>query len=149
MIQRGMIQTSAPKKKTVAKKKAAAKKKPVRKPRVEKFCQQLKCELTIEEKLQVAETLADMQREIERLESEKKEFTTSIKAKIETAKAQAMEAGEQFRTGHEFRRVDCTRMFNWKTGTVIEIRKDTNETLVNRKMTNEEDQVKLDLGDQK
>lgn len=133
----------------VAKKKAASKKKAVkkdaRKNKVEKFNQQLKCKLTTDEKLVIAETLADKYAEVARLEDEKSDYNTSQKAKIKTAQSQAEEASDQFRTGHEFRRIDCTRTLDWRKGTVVEVRLDTKEKLVSRKMTEEECQIEMNF----
>ena len=120
---------------------------PEKEPQIERheITSSQKCQLTKDEILQQGEVMAGAQKEVTEAENELNSIKKQFQARIETATCQMNRAANLIRDKFEYRNVKCERIFNYDAGTVTEWRRDTNETIANREMTEDEKQTKLAL----
>ena len=114
-------------------------------PKVKKhtFTKSLKVQLTNEEILLAAESLAKTLDELGALEDDKKSLAESFKAKITEAEARTTQYKAKVRDKYEWRPVDCEEVMDSETGTVVATRLDTKEIIEERSMTYDERQGSL------
>ena len=110
-----------------------------------KHTQTLKCELTEEELRTAGQELARNLDEIEALNDGLKEVKADYKAQIENKEASAKIQRNKVRNKYDYRGVTCTKTMNYKAGSVIITRDDTDSVIVSRKMTPEERQQKMEF----
>ena len=120
-----------------------AKKEPVTTSKKE--TQTLKCELTEEELRTAGQELARNLDEIEALNDSLKEVKADYKAQIESKEASAKVQRNKVRNKYDYRGVTCTRTENFKDGTVVVVRDDTDSIVTSRKMSPEERQQKMEF----
>ena len=104
----------------------------------------LKCQLTQEELLGYGDELADALDNLRQLQEEKEQVVKDFKAREAAFEAQVVIKQLLVRNKYEHRQVDCNLVLNYTTQNATLTRLDTNETVKERKMTEEEKQ--LDLG---
>ncbi len=102
------------------------------------FTDMARCDLTEEERHELAKGMADDQLELERLEGEKASVTKSYASRIETVKARIREKSGTFRQGWEMREVDHIEIKDFDLGTCTLMRTDTGEIVKSRKLTTAE-----------
>lgn len=111
------------------------------------FQRQLSCHLTREEVEQRADESARLVERRDHFEAELKSAQKSGKAQLSEMDAELRRVSTEVRDKATVRLVDCDRVQDWDAGTVTEVRRDTGEVISSRKMTDEEKQRELDLGD--
>ena len=107
------------------------------------YTKTLKCVLSQEELLKTGTELARALDEQVELEEELQSIKDSFKGKLTTAGARITSLKSIVRDKCDYRKVDCEQVFDNKTGTVTETRKDTGEVIETRKMTADERQSKM------
>jgi len=112
------------------------------------FTKSLKVQLTNDEILSAAESLAKTLDELGSLEDDKKSLVESFKAKITEAEARTTQYKAKVRDKYEWRPVDCEETMDPAAGTVVVKRLDTDEVIEERSMTYEERQGQLFTGEE-
>lgn len=102
------------------------------------FTDMARCELTPEERQELAKEMADDQLELEKLEGEKAAVTKSYASRIESVKSRIREKSGTFRQGWEMREVDHVEVKDFDLGTCTLSRMDTGEVVRQRKLTSAE-----------
>ena len=115
--------------------------------KVFKHTRTLKCNLTDAELLEKAAALTRTIDEQISLENEKKAIVASFKAKIDQATAAVADLNNIVRNKCDYRAVDCEETRDAAKGTVVVVRLDTSELIVERKMTQDERQGSLGFGE--
>ena len=110
-----------------------------------KETQTLKCELTEEEIRVAGQDLARTLDELESLNDKLKEIKADFKAQIEAREAASKVQRNLVRNKYDYRGVTCTRTMNYKAGTVVVVRDDTDSIVTSRKMSPEERQQKMEF----
>jgi hypothetical protein len=111
-----------------------------------KITQQLRCQLTDEEKIQAGKELAEATNELTELENDKAQIVSDFKAKTTAAEARVAVLGNKIRSGYEFRAVECSVTMNTpEAGQKQTVRLDTKEVVATVAMTEDEKQSKLEL----
>lgn len=104
----------------------------------------LKCDLTQEELLQYGEELATVLDNLRRLQDEKESVVKEFKAREAAFDAEIVVKQLLVRNKYEYCQIDCTLTLDYTDQSAVLIRQDTNETIKERKMT--EDEKQMDLG---
>lgn len=111
--------------------------------KIERFRQNMRCELSGDE-------LNEKARQVARKISEKalrveaaKSATAHLKAEIKQIDAELSRLSQEINDGATYREVDCERHFRYRVGSVVEIRVDTNEQTFERPMNASERQPEL------
>lgn len=111
--------------------------------KIERFRQNMRCELTNEElnekARQVARKLSEKALRVEAAKS----ATAHLKAEIKQIDAELSRLSQEINDGATYREVDCERHFKYRVGNVVEIRMDTNEQTFERPMNASERQPEL------
>lgn len=105
-----------------------------------------KCILTEDDKRKLGDLTAEAVLRKTEAEADLKSFAAGKKADIAAQDAIIVSNSNTMRSGYEYRRVECKRVKNYKTGLVTVWRTDTGETVSERKMSYEERQRSLPLG---
>ncbi len=112
----------------------------------QKYSERLKCELTAQEISEAAKSLAQANQRLSRLEDEKKQVDSQLKADMSVCEAEINRLSGWICTGSEFREVECIWMLDYpETDKKTLIRKDTGEEVRTVAMTDEDRQMSLDL----
>ena len=115
-------------------------------PESTKITQQLRCQLTDEEKIQAGKELAEATNELTELENDKAQIVSDFKAKTTSAEARVAVLGNKIRSGYEFRAVECSvTMDTPEPGLKQTVRLDTKEIVTTAAMSEDEKQRKLEL----
>lgn len=105
----------------------------------------LKCELT-EKEVQIAgQELARTLDELESLDDRLKEIKADFKAQIESKEAASKVQRNLVRNKYDYRGVTCTKTMDYKAGSVLVVRDDTDSIVVSRKMSPEERQQTMEF----
>jgi len=115
--------------------------------KVEAFRQQLRVTLTTEEVASRADRAAHVLAERDQKEEEAKAAQKHLKSIIDNMEAEMRRLSNEVRDHATYQLVDCERVYDYETGRVSEIRKDTGESVNERAMTLEERQQELSFGD--
>ena len=107
--------------------------------------QMLRCQLTDEEKLAAADSMADSIGEVGRLEEDISAIKSQFKADIEAADSQTKKQASRLREGFEMRMTEIETVLDFDRMTSCETRKDTQEVIQDRDMKEDECQRKLEL----
>lgn len=105
----------------------------------------LSCTLTKEEWDDASRRLASALTDLSTAEDDLKSTSAEIGGRIKTLKADITSLRKKVQSGEENRLVTVTVINDFSEGTITEIRSDTNEVLIHRKMTEDESQTELDL----
>ncbi len=105
----------------------------------------LKCILTTEEVATAANDLAKLLDDQQALEAGLASVKADFKAKLEKCEADMRVKQRLVRDKYEYRQVDCDVEYNHSMTTVKVTRKDTGETVEDRKMDYSEKQMMLDF----
>lgn len=121
----------------------------LRKPDSHTETRSLQCELSQAELLERGKRQATLEQERTRVEEEKKSTASTFSARIKTLAGQITELADVVASGKELRKVDVRVDKNYKKGLVQEFRTDGDEDVMinERKMTNEERQMGLPVGE--
>lgn len=111
--------------------------------KIERFSRNLRTTLTDREIVERARRAAHLAAEVEQLEDEAKAAAKQAKARIEEIQAEQRRLNLEVADGAVHRETPCERHYIYRTGTVVEIRKDTGEQLSERPMTERERQPDL------
>lgn len=98
----------------------------------------LKVPLTEKELLECGQKLAAAQQRVVELEAELKAFKDTINGKMSEAESVMTCQSRLISQKYDYRKVECTVIKNWTTGTCVVTRNDTGEIVENRKMTSAE-----------
>jgi len=129
-----------------AKKKSTAKK-PKSPPdvKVESFVQNLRVELSDDERLEHGARLAHLHSEKALKVEAAKAATAHLRSQIKEVEAEISRLSREVGDKATYKDVRCERRFVYRTGKVVEVRLDTNDETFERPMTLQERQVPLDL----
>lgn len=106
--------------------------------RTVKVSRNLKCNLTDERLRELGDIAAFIDADIEKLQSEKKQFNQQNKADIDAAKARQREMHQKVRDKAEYRHTECVETFDYRINEVAITRVDTGEEVLRRAMSSEE-----------
>jgi hypothetical protein len=110
----------------------------------------LKYEFPDSEKLSMGKEMAELNRDINLLEDEKKAAMSSYKSRVDEKEARRTRLSNCIGDGFEFREIDCEIKYNNpKDGMKQVVRKDTQEVVEELSMTPEELQEELDFKEEK
>jgi len=111
--------------------------------KIERFRQNMRCELSSDElndkAKQVAHKLSEKALRVEAAKS----ATAHLKAEIKQIDAEISRLSQEINDGATFREVDCERHFKYRVGSVVEYRMDTNTQTFERAMNASERQLEL------
>lgn len=114
--------------------------------KIERFRQNMRCELSEadinERSRRVAHQLSEKAIRIEAAKS----ATAHIKAEIKQIDADISRLAQEINDGATYREVECERRFVYRTGKVVEVRTDTSVQTFERAMTGMERQLELPKG---
>lgn len=111
--------------------------------KVEHFRQNMRCELTEDEKNDRSKRIAhQLSEKAIRIEAAKS-ATAHIKAEIKQIDADISRLAQEINDGATYREVECERKFQYRVGKVVEIRTDTGAQTFERAMTGAERQLDL------
>lgn len=116
--------------------------------KVEAFVRELRVQLKTEEIAERADRAAQLLAERDSKEEEQKAAAKHAKSVIESMEAELRRLSNEVRTKATYREVQCERRYDYRLGKIFEIRKDTDEVLFERPMTDAERQRELDLDKQ-
>jgi hypothetical protein len=72
-----------------------------------KIIRRLRVDFSQEELLELAKQIAEANKRLDSLQDEKKEFSSSIKSRIDATNAEIRVLSDQIHGGYEFRPIDC------------------------------------------
>jgi hypothetical protein len=113
--------------------------------RIDKFQQRLPVMLTEKELLGAGDRAAHLAKEAHEAEEARKEADATAKATVKRLQNESEALLATVRDKREYRLVPCERRFDFRLGTVTEVRVDTGEQLEERAMRDDERQVDLGL----
>jgi len=108
-----------------------------------------KCELTQEELLKYGEEQADAQTRLLDLESELKQYKEEHKGRVANAEGTIHRCMSLIRSKYQHRDTVCERVFDYDNGTITVTKKDTGEVVEEREMNKDEQQMGLDIEEEK
>lgn len=111
----------------------------------ERFMESVKCFLTTQEKLDIGAQQADAVNRVREAEADLKSVQTRIKAQIAADEAIIVDCAEKYRSGYDFRKVECEEVKDFEAGVANVIRLDTYEVVRSRKLDPKEYQKELPL----
>jgi hypothetical protein len=111
--------------------------------RVDRFRQNLRCNLTAQELAQHAGRVAHIVSERDLKVEAAKAAVSHIKSQIKELDAELRRLSTEIRDKACYRDVDCERRYLYRMGTVVEVRLDTDEKIFERPMTVAERQLEL------
>jgi hypothetical protein len=101
----------------------------------------LKCDFSLEEIQQRAQSLARANQQAHQIEAEKKQVASDYKSRIEAVMSEVLALSSAVAMGYEMRRTECSVIYNSPTsGEKTLVRKDTGEYVRVERMTSEEQQ---------
>jgi hypothetical protein len=106
--------------------------------RTVKVSRNLKCNLTDERLRELGDIAAFIDADIEKLQSEKKQFIQQNKADLDAVKARQRELLQKIRDKAEHRHTECVETFDYRINEVVVARVDTGEEVSRRAMSSEE-----------
>lgn len=109
----------------------------------EKFSANCKVILTTEEIAERADKAAHALKERDEKELDMKAAAKHAKSIIDDLENRVRHLSNEVRTGATYKDVACERIYNYTTGMYSEVRTDTGETLMERKLTEAEKQKEL------
>lgn len=126
---------------------ARAKKKdrPLEHIRVESFQRQLRVDLEPKEVADRADRASHLLAEIDAKDADRKVAAKAAATQIEELEAELRRISGEVRDRATYRLVDCERKYDYRVGTVTELRTDTREILRMAPMTDAERQMQLGL----
>ncbi len=98
----------------------------------------LECELTQEELIECSKEQTAQLRQRSSLEGQKKAYNSKIKSEVETCDKLIEELSNKISSQSEYRHVECRKVEDFDAGTLRVIRLDTEEVIVDRRMTRTE-----------
>jgi hypothetical protein len=98
---------------------------------------------TEEERRDLATELAQKVSDQQIAEDEKKAIMSDLKSKIDSLAAQSNSLATRLNSGYEMRHIKCEVIKDFKNGRVQHMRTDTGEIVRDRKMTDEDRQLKV------
>lgn len=104
----------------------------------------LRCTFTDAEMGELAATMADKTQELKRIDANAKAAAAQFKSDKESAQNEIDNAARKYRDGYEMRDVECEETVDFESGVVRYWRCDTGDLAQERKLTNEERQMRLD-----
>jgi hypothetical protein len=113
--------------------------------KVEKFTASLKVQLTPLEIADRADRAASILAERDAKEEEHKAAAKHNKAVIEALEAELRRLSNEVRTKSTYQPVPCERRYVYSTNTLLEVRMDTDEVILDRALTEAERQRELPL----
>lgn len=113
------------------------------KTKIEKYEDTLKVILTPEEIADRADRAAQLIAERDNKEEEQKAAAKRAKSVIESMDGQIRHLSNEVRTRSTYRKVECERRYLYSEGLLQEIRLDTHEVILDRKLTDREMQRDL------
>jgi hypothetical protein len=105
----------------------------------------VRCDLTPDETIDRGRTLAKLQTDIERIETERGEALDRFKKSLDDLKRETRRLSGQLVAGAETRMLPVVDTFDFGEAIVTTVRKDTGAVLEKREMTPDERQLGLDL----
>lgn len=111
--------------------------------KTETFTQSLKVQLTPAEVADRADRAAQMIAERDAKEEEQKAAAKHAKSVIESLDAEIRRLSNEVRTRSTYSPVECQREWRYGDGIFREVRNDTGEELINRRLTDAERQLNL------
>lgn len=107
----------------------------------------IKCELTDEERTSKGSEVARIHRKIQLLEEEKKQTSDHFAGLIKEQKLSLNRCADAINNGYEFRSVVVETVIDYKQGTVTKRRTDTGYEIEHRKLTNAEARIEIEITD--
>ena len=104
----------------------------------------LRCTFTNEEMAGLATIMADKTQQLKGIEQNAKAAAAQFKSDKEAAQNEIDSAARKYRDGYEMRDVECEEFPDFENGVVRYWRTDNGELAQEKKMTNEERQMRLD-----
>lgn len=104
----------------------------------------LRCTFTDAEMADLASTMADKTQELKRIDANAKAAAAQFKSDKEAAQNEIDNAARRYRDGYEMRDVECEETVDFESGVVRYWRCDNGDLAQERKLTNEERQMRLD-----
>jgi hypothetical protein len=104
----------------------------------------LRCTFTESEMSDLAATMADKTQELKRIDANAKAAAAQFKSDKEAAQNAIDNAARKYRDGYEMRDVECEETLDFESGVVRYWRTDNGDLAQERKMSNEERQMRLD-----
>ena len=92
----------------------------------------------------IALTMADKTQELKRIDANAKAAAAQFKSDKEAAQNEIDNAARRYRDGYEMRDVECEETVDFESGVVRYWRCDNGDLAQERKLTNEERQMRLD-----
>lgn len=105
----------------------------------------LRWDFSDDEKLRMGLELARENEEATAVEERKKEVDSQLKAEIDSHVTKGQSLSRKINNGYEYRDIPVTITKDLNTNTYSEVRDDTGECLVERALSAEERQAKLDV----
>jgi hypothetical protein len=96
-----------------------------------------------EEKAEMAAEMAQKIAQLQGVESQEKSVKAQLKAEKESLSADISGNAEKINSGYEMRNIKCEVVYNYNEGMVLYIRTDNGELAKERKMRDDERQVKI------
>lgn len=104
----------------------------------------LRCPFSEKEMADIALTMADKTQELKRIDANAKAAAAQFKSDKEAAQNEIDNAARRYRDGYEMRDVECEETVDFESGVVRYWRCDNGDLAQERKLTNEERQMRLD-----
>lgn len=104
----------------------------------------LRCTFSDSEMMDIAATMADKTQELKRIDANAKAAAAQFKSDKEAAQNEVDGAARKYRDGYEMRDVECEETVDFESGVVRYWRCDNGDLAQERKLTNEERQMRLD-----
>lgn len=104
----------------------------------------LRCELTHDEKAELAGTMAEKTQQLHRIDANAKSAAAQFKAEKESTQREIDDAARLYRDGYEMRDVECEEVMDYVDGYVRCYRCDTGDLAQERRMSNAERQMRCD-----
>lgn len=108
----------------------------------------LRCELTDDEKAELAGTMAEKTQQLHRIDANAKSAAAQFKAEKEATQSEIDNAARLYRDGYEMRDVECEEVMDYVGGYVRCYRCDTGAMAHERRMSNSERQMRCDQFEQ-
>lgn len=99
--------------------------------------------MTDAERLEFADDLAEANKMVEQNQLAKKSMMKQMQAEIDQSVAHQQKLNNIVASKVEYRETDVEVKFDYEKGTITQIRKDTGEVILDRKMTQKEKQTDL------
>lgn len=104
----------------------------------------LRCTFSDAEMMDLAGTMADKTQELKRIDANAKAAAAQFKGDKESTQNEIDNAARKYRDGYEMRDVECEETVDFESGVVRYWRTDNGDLAQERKLTNEERQMRLD-----